>query len=61
MKLYTQEIPQNIQPILVADHSPYSGPDAVTLTERTYEYQPSSISVNRPVGVGHGYSTVFNL
>ncbi|WAN68838.1 hypothetical protein BJP36_41495 [Moorena producens JHB] len=52
LKLFILEIPPIIQPILVADHSPYSLPDAVTLTEKTYEYQASSVSVNPPVGVG---------
>ncbi|NJO99052.1 MAG: transposase [Pleurocapsa sp. CRU_1_2] len=46
------------RPILVGDHSAWLRPDAKTLQERTYEHQPSRISVNRPIGVGLGYSTM---
>ena len=31
---------------------------ALTVQERTYEHKPHRISVNRPVGVGFGYSTI---
>ncbi len=31
---------------------------AVTLQERTHEHKPSRIGVNKPIGVGFGYSTI---
>ncbi len=30
----------------------------IIVKERTYEHKPSRISVNRPIGVGFGYSTI---
>lgn len=58
MEVYIQEITSNQRPLLVGDHSGWFRPDAVTLQERTYEHKPSRIAVNRPIGVGLGYSTV---
>ena len=58
MAVYSQEITSNKRPILVGDHSAWLRPDAVTLQERTIEHKPSRISVNKPIGVGFGYSTI---
>jgi hypothetical protein len=58
MRLYLKQIPKEQTPLLVGDHSGWLRPDARTLQERTYEYQPSRISVNKPIGVGLGYSTL---
>ncbi len=58
MTVFTQQITYNQRPILVGDHSAWLRPDAVTLQERTIEHKPSRISVNKPIGVGFGYSTI---
>ena len=58
MELYIKQIRLNQRPLLVGDHSAWLRPDAVTLQERTYEHKPSRISVNKPIGVGFGYSTI---
>lgn len=58
MAIYTQQIALNQRPLLVGDHSAWFRPDAVTLKERTYEHKPSRIGVNRPIGIGFGYSTI---
>ena len=58
MVIYSQKIALNQRPVLVGDHSAWFRPDALTLQERTYEHKPHRISVNRPVGVGFGYSTI---
>ena len=58
METYIPEITNNQRPLLVGAHSPWPRPDAVTLQERTYEYQPGRIAVNKPIGVGLGYSTI---
>ena len=58
MAVYTKQIKPSPRPLLVGDHSAWFRPDAVTLQERTYEHQPSRISVNRPIGIGFGYSTI---
>ena len=58
MVIYSQKIALNQRPVLVGDHSAWFRPDALTLQERTYEHKPHRISVNRPIGVGFGYSTI---
>ena len=58
MKVYTNQIKPSTRPLLVGDHTAWFRPDAVTLQERTYEHKPNRISVNRPIGVGFGYSTI---
>ncbi|MEM7591380.1 MAG: NF041680 family putative transposase [Cyanobacteria bacterium P01_A01_bin.83] len=58
MTIYSQQIASNQRPLLVGDHSAWFRPDAVTLQERTYEHKPHRISVNRPIGIGFGYSTI---
>ncbi len=58
MRVYLQEIESSGRPLLVGDHTAWFRPDALTVQERTYEHKPSRISVNRPIGVGFGYSTI---
>ncbi len=58
MATYIQEITSSQRPLLVGDNSSWFRPDAVTLQERTYEHKPSRMAVNRPIGVGFGYSTI---
>ena len=58
MGVYLKEVESSGRPLLVGDHSAWFRPDAVTVQERTYEHKPSRIAVNRPIGVGFGYSTI---
>ncbi|WP_144872709.1 transposase, partial [Hyella patelloides] len=58
MSVYVEEIASYQRPLLVGDHSAWFRPEAKTLQERTYEHKPSRIAVNRPIGVGFGYSTI---
>ncbi|NEP76000.1 MULTISPECIES: transposase, partial [unclassified Okeania] len=58
MEVYINQIGKNQRPLLVGDHSAWLRPDAVTLQERTYEHTPGRIGVNKPIGVGFGYSTL---
>ena len=58
MAVYIEQIQLSSRPLLVGDHSGWFRPDAVTLKERTYEHKPNRISVERPIGVGFGYSTI---
>lgn len=61
MRVDLKEIESSRRPLLVGDHTAWLRPDAVTLQERTYEYQPGRINVNKPIGLGFGYSTVAHI
>jgi len=58
LKLYCQQIPLEVRPILVGDHTAWPRPSAYTLADRTVEHQPTPIPGNRPITLGHGYSTL---
>jgi hypothetical protein len=58
MKLYCQHINMGVRPILVGDHTAWPRPSAYTLADRTVEHQPTPIPGNRPITLGHGYSTL---
>jgi hypothetical protein len=58
MQLYITQLPPTGQLILAGDHTAWSRPDAVTLKDRTYEHCSQPMSGNKPVTVGHGYSTI---
>ncbi|WP_269086193.1 transposase [[Phormidium ambiguum] IAM M-71] len=58
MRLYIQQIPTDVRPILAGDHTSWSRPDASTLQERTIEHQANNVYGNRPITVGQGYSTI---
>jgi len=58
MKLYCQQINLEDRPILVGDHTAWPRPSAYTLADRTVEHQPTPIPGNRPITLGHGYSTL---
>ncbi|MCL1466764.1 hypothetical protein LAY41_20455 [Argonema galeatum A003/A1] len=58
MRLYIQQMPRDVRPILAGDHTSWSRPDAHTLQERTIEHLASSIDGNRPITIGQGYSTI---
>ena len=58
MQLYIKQIPAEGRPLLAGDHTNWSRPDAVTLQERTYEHSGTSITGNKPITIGQGYSTI---
>lgn len=58
MQLYCQRIKVNTRPTLVGDHTAWPRPSAYTLRDRTVEHQPTPVPGNRPITLGHGYSTL---
>ena len=58
MKLYCQHINLEVRLTLVGDHTAWPRPTAYTLADRTVEHQPTPIPGNRPITLGHGYSTL---
>ena len=47
--------------LLGVDVTPQPRVHAVTLTDRTYVYQPNAVKSNKPITIGHAYSTVVVL
>jgi len=58
MKLYIEQMPTEGRPVLAGDHTAWSRREAVTLKDRTIEHQPTPIVGNKPIAVGHGFSTL---
>lgn len=58
MKLYIEQLPTESRPLLAGDHTAWSRSYAVTLKDRTIEHQPTQIVGNKPIAVGHGFSTI---
>jgi hypothetical protein len=58
MKLYIEQMPSSVRPVLAGDHTIWPRPEAVTLQERTIEHQASTVPGNRPIALGQGYSTI---
>ncbi len=58
MKLYIEQIPASVRPILAGDHTIWPRPGAVTLQERSIEHCSTGVPGNRPIGIGQGYSTM---
>ena len=58
MRLCIEQMPTNEQPLLAGDHTAWSRREAFTLKDRTIEHQPTPIAGNKPVTVGHGFSTI---
>ena len=44
--------------VMALDHTPWARLYAKTLKERTIEHQPTVVQGNKPITVGHGYSTL---
>ncbi len=57
-KLYVEQMPTEGRPLLAGDHTAWPRPEAVTLKDRTIEHQPTQIAGNKPITVGHGFSTI---
>ena len=58
MKLAIEQIATESRPLLAGDHTAWTRPEAVTLKDRTIEHQPTQIAGNKPITVGHGFSTI---
>jgi hypothetical protein len=58
MRLYIEQMPLDVRPLIAVDHTPWPRPDAVTLQERTIEHQATAIFGNRPITKGEGFSTI---
>jgi len=55
MKLYIEQMPTEGRPVLAG----YAwSKKAVTLKDRTIEHQPTPMVGNKPIAVGHGFSTL---
>jgi len=51
-------MPTEGRPLLAGDHTAWSRSYARTLRDRTIEHQPTQIAGNKPIAVGHGFSTI---
>jgi hypothetical protein len=58
MRLYCRNVKVEGRPILVGDHTAWPRPSAYTLRDRTVQHQPTPVPGNRPITLGHGYSTL---
>lgn len=58
MQLYCHNVNTEKRPILAGDHTAWPRPSAYTLRDRTVEHQPTPVPGNRPITLGHGYSTL---
>jgi len=58
MRLYAQQMPADVRPLIAIDHTVWPRPHAVTLQERTIEHQATVVPENRPIALGEGYSTI---
>jgi hypothetical protein len=58
LRLYISHMPMTPQSILAGDHTAWPRLSARTLPERTVEHQPSKVPGDKPLTVGHGFSTL---
>ncbi len=58
MKLYIEQMPSAGRPLLAGDHTAWPRTEAITLKDRSIEHQPTQIVGNKPIAVGHGFSTI---
>jgi hypothetical protein len=54
LELTVTHLPVVERPLLVGDHTAW----ARTLRERTFEHQPTPLKGQKPITIGHGYSTL---
>lgn len=57
-RLYVAQLPTSERLILAGDHTAWARPKAYTLRDRTVQHQPTAVPGNRPITLGHGYSTL---
>ncbi len=58
LDLYLETLPESACPLLVGDHTAWARPSARTMRDRTFEHQPTPIKGQKPITIGHGYSTL---
>jgi hypothetical protein len=58
LHLYLQQLSSNEPLLLVGDHTAWPRLEAETLAGRSFQHQPAILSCQRPVTIGHGYSTI---
>src|SRR5574342_791947 len=58
MYLYCRTVKADVRLILAGDHTAWPRPSAYTLRDQTVEHQPTPVPGNRPITLGHGYSTL---
>lgn len=58
LKHCVEVLPASRRPLLVGDHTSWGRPQARTLKDRTFEHQPTPIKGQKPITIGHGYSTL---
>jgi hypothetical protein len=54
----TGQLPESERSLLVGDHTTWARPQARTLKDRSFQHQPTPIKGQKPVAIGHGYSTL---
>ena len=58
LQLYVSQMPDADRPLLVGDHTPWPRLSARTLRDRTCVHQSTPIRGNKPITLGHDYSTI---
>jgi hypothetical protein len=58
LQLYLKQWEPQERLVVVGDHTAWSRVWAETLAERSYQHEPAVIPGQRPVTIGHGYSTL---
>lgn len=58
LKLEIESLPPSARPLLVGDHTAWTRAQARSLRDRTFEHQPVVIKGQKPITIGHGYSTL---
>lgn len=58
LQLEAASLPPTERPVLVGDYTAWARAQARTLRDRTFEHQPVVIKGQKPITIGHGYSTL---
>src|SRR5258708_31287095 len=60
-RLYIRHVPASERPVWAVDSTLWPRPDAQTLPERGFHHSPTRIKGNKPIGIGHAYSSVVSV
>jgi hypothetical protein len=58
LKLELKQLPRLERPLLVGDHTAWGRVQARTLKDRSFVHQPTPIKGQKPITIGHRYSTL---
>lgn len=58
LKLEVESLPAVERPLLVGDHTAWARVKARTLSDRSFVHQPTPIKGQKPITIGHRYSTL---